>query len=63
MLSDNTVSMFKGPTTDAVLQRQAIQELHHDEGLAFVLSNLVDGADVGMVEGGSCTGFAAETFQ
>src|SRR5580704_11777973 len=54
---------FHRLSADAVLQRQAIQELHHDERLAFMLSNLVDRADVGMVQGRSRTRFAAETFQ
>ena len=35
---------------DAVFQRLPFQELHDDEGLAVFLVNLVDGADVGMVQ-------------
>jgi hypothetical protein len=35
---------------DAVFQRGAIEELHHDERLSFMPANLVDGADVGMAE-------------
>ena len=38
------------PPGDAMLQRHAVEKLHGDEGLAIVLSDLVDGADVGMIE-------------
>jgi hypothetical protein len=50
-------------SSDAVLQRQSIEKLHHDEAFPVLLADFVDGADVGMVEGGSSTGFATETFQ
>ena len=33
-----------------VPQRLALQQLHHEEGLPFVLSEFVDGADIGMVQ-------------
>ena len=33
-----------------MLQRQPVQKLHRDEGLAVLLVNLVDGADIRMVE-------------
>ena len=36
---------------DAMLERLPFQQLHHDEGLAFVSADVVNGADVGMVEG------------
>jgi len=32
-----------------MFQRQSIQKLHHDEGLAFMFADFVDGANVGMV--------------
>src|SRR6201984_3846645 len=35
---------------DPVLERQPIQKLHHDEGLAILLPDFIDRADVGMVE-------------
>src|SRR6267142_2213967 len=33
---------------NAVLQRHPLQEFHRDEALALVLTDLVDGADIGM---------------
>ena len=51
------------PARDVVLEGLAIQELHGDEGLARVLSDLVDGADVGVVERRGGLGFAPEAFQ
>src|ERR1700676_317648 len=47
----------------AVLQGLATQHFHHDELLAAVLGNLVDGADVGMVQSRCGTGFTAKAFQ
>ncbi len=52
-----------GPSRDAVLERHAIQELHGNEGLIFVLADLVNGADVGMVQGRGGARLAAETFE
>jgi len=46
-----------------VLQRHAVQKLHGDERLAILLANVVNRADVGMVEGGSCLGLTPETLQ
>jgi len=46
-----------------MLQGLAAQHFHHDELLALVFGNLVDGADVGMIEGRCSPGFTAETFQ
>src|SRR5215471_21180614 len=36
--------------SDAVLQRHAIQELHNHEGTAIFLANVMDGADIRMIE-------------
>src|SRR5437870_10365600 len=49
--------------SDAVLERGPIQKLHRDERLRIALANLVDGADVGMVQGRGGAGLAAESFQ
>ncbi len=38
------------PYADAVLQRLPLEKLYDDERLAVVLANVVDRADVGMVE-------------
>ena len=54
------------PPADAVLQRHPVEILHHQEGLLAVLADLVNGADVGMVQtqrrraprGGSAPGLA-----
>ncbi len=35
---------------DAILQRRPVEILHHDVLAVFVFANVVDGADVGMVE-------------
>src|ERR1700730_6015481 len=48
---------------DAVLERFAVHELHGDEVLAVLLTDVVDGANVGMIERGSSLGLAAEAFQ
>ena len=46
-----------------MLQGLPIEKLHHDKSLAVLLVDFVDGANVGMIESGSGTGFAAEAFQ
>jgi hypothetical protein len=49
---------LKRTAGDAVLQCHAFEKFHDDEGLAILLADVVDGADIGMVEGGSGLGFA-----
>src|SRR5215469_870477 len=46
-----------------MLERLTIQELHGDERLAFVLANLVNGADMRMIERRSSLSLALETFK
>ena len=48
---------------DAVLERRAIEILHHDVLAALVFSNVVDGADIGMVECGRRPRLAPEPLQ
>src|ERR1700674_149890 len=54
---------FERPPANAMFKRQAVQKLHGQEEMAVFLPNLMDRADIGMVEGGSGEGFAAETLQ
>jgi hypothetical protein len=51
------------PAGNAMLERVAVEELHDDEGLGLRISDLVNGADVRMFQGGCGTGFAAKAFQ
>ena len=51
------------PCGDAVLQRLPLQELHHDEGLALVFIDVVNRADVGMIQRGGSPRLALEAFQ
>ena len=46
-----------------MLQRHPVQKLHGDERLLATLADVVNGADVGMVESGGGTSFTPETFQ
>ncbi len=48
---------------DALLQRVALQQFHHDVGLAILLANLMNRADVGMVQRRGGPGFPLESFQ
>ncbi len=51
------------PATDAMLQRHAIEELHGDERLALFIPDVVDGADVRMVQRRSCLRLTLKTRQ
>ncbi len=46
-----------------VLQRQAVEKFHGNEGVAVLVVNLVDGADVGVIQRRSGLGFALEAGQ
>jgi hypothetical protein len=39
-----------GPAGNAMLQRQPVEKLHHKKGMAILLPDLMNGADIGMVE-------------
>jgi len=43
-------------------ERHAIQALHDEERLTFILADFVDRADIGMIERGSCTSFASQSL-
>ena len=46
-----------------VLERVAFEELHRNEVPAFMLVDVVDGADVGVIQCGGCLGFALESLK
>src|SRR5438067_5039148 len=46
-----------------VLKGVALQELHRDEGMALTLVNVVNRADVRMLERRGSTGFTLEAFE
>src|SRR5258708_804937 len=48
---------------DYMLERAAVHEFHGDELLAVLLANIVDGANVWMIERGGSFGFAAEALE
>src|ERR1700677_500445 len=48
---------------DAVLQRHAIQKLHGDEHIAVLVINLVNGANIQMIQSNTLLGFALETAE
>src|ERR1700678_812521 len=52
-----------GTPADSMLQRYTVEKLHDDEGLIAVLSDFVNGADVGMVQRRRSPGLTAETFE
>ncbi len=58
----NQLSLHRTPR-DAVLQGRSIQELHRYEGLPTLLVNLVDGADVRVVQSRCGLRFPLETRQ
>ena len=46
-----------------MLEGGTVEVLHDDVGAAFLIADVVDGADVGMVESGGGAGFALEAAQ
>ena len=54
---------FERRAGDDVLERRAFHEFHDDEGAAVVFLNVVDRADVGMVQRGGGAGFALKAFE
>ena len=49
--------------SDSMLQRHALEELHDDEGVAVLLADVVNRADVGMVQRGRGPRFSPEAHQ
>ena len=54
---------FQRAACDGVLQRLSFQKFHDDEALALMLVNLVNRADVGVVQRRSRPCFPAEAFE
>ena len=54
---------FQGTAADPLVQGFALEQFHHDEVLAFVMIDLVDRADAGMVEGRGGPGLALKAFE
>src|SRR5437667_9910170 len=52
-----------GLSGDAMLQRHAVQELHDEERMAVLLPDLMDRADIGMVESRGRLRLPLETSQ
>ncbi len=50
----------QGPPSDQVMERSALEQFHGDEVLSLKLVNLVNGADMGVVQGGRRASFALE---
>ena len=54
---------FQRTPRDAVLERDTVQELHDDERMPIVLADLVNCADVRMIQRRGSLGFALEAAQ
>jgi hypothetical protein len=48
---------------NTVLEGAALQVLHRDEVPAFILVDIIDGADVGMIQSGGCLSLASESLE
>jgi hypothetical protein len=54
---------FERVRGDEVLESGAVEKFHGDEGAAIVLADVVDGANVWMIERGGGACFALESFK
>ncbi len=54
---------LQGHVCQYVFERLAVEEFHGDERMALVFANLINRADVGMVERGSGAGLAAKALE
>ena len=61
MASASSRFHFHGAAVDQVLERCAIQKFHGDERFAFVFPNIVNRADVRMIQRAGGLGFPLET--
>ena len=58
---DEAIDGQADPVRHSAIKRQAIDEFHGDERLAVVFTDLVNGADVRMIQRGGGAGFAQQT--
>jgi hypothetical protein len=54
---------FQRAVANDVLEGGSFEELHHDVGFAILLTDIVDGAYIGMIQGGSGLRFPLEAPQ
>ena len=54
---------FQGAARDAMLQGHSVQKLHGDERMALVLADVMNRANVRVIQGGGSLRFALETSQ
>jgi hypothetical protein len=54
---------FERLAANLMLERLPFEQFHSDEGPAAFLANVMNGADIRMIEGRRRLGLAAETFQ
>src|SRR5215469_174430 len=59
----NEQIVIQGYASNLVLQYDAIDELHGDKGLPIELSDVINGANIGMVQGGGSLCFTLEASQ
>ena len=52
---------FHRPPANPVFQGHPFEELHRDEGMAILFANVVDRADVGMIESGGGLGLTPKS--
>ena len=52
-----------GAAHDEMLEGLAVEKLHGNKGFAGFVTNVVDGANVGVIEGRGSFGFTTETFE
>ncbi len=56
-------SAFSGFPPDQLLEREALQQFHHNERLTARFANFVNSTDVGMVEGRSRSRFPTKPLE
>ena len=54
---------IEGALRDAVLEGHAVEIFHDQESFASIFANIVDGADIRMIESGGGFGFTAKAFE